>query len=145
MISILEFSPYRNQAITENSMTLYTGETLAASTICTAIIALVIGFIIGLMFTGRKGNGINRNTSSISNHTNGNRSPVEIASNGKLKMISAGTEIYDKTLKLKRYVNSNQTNVNMTASKFLHLYCSTLNSMTEGKIKYLLIVCLPFG
>ena len=75
---------------------------MAASTICTALIALIIGFIIGLMFTGRKGNGNNRNTSSMSNHDNGNRSPVEFAANGKLKMISAGTEIYDKTLKLKR-------------------------------------------
>ena len=99
---ILAYSPYRNKQITENSMKLYTGETLAASTICTAIIALIIGFIIGLMFTARKANVINRNTSSISNRTNGNRSPVEIATNGKLKMISAGTEIYDKTLKLKR-------------------------------------------
>ena len=88
-------------------MTLYSGETLAASTICTAIIALIIGFIIGLMFTARKGNGINRNTASMSNHVNGNRASVEIASNGKLKMISAGTEIYDKTLKLKRYVDKN--------------------------------------
>ena len=85
-------------------MTLYTGDTLAASTICTAIIALIVGFIIGLMFTGRKGNRINRNTSSMTNHANGNRAPVEIASNGKIKMISAGTDIYDKTVKLKRYV-----------------------------------------
>ena len=102
IFGILAYSPYRNKPKTEDAMKLYTGETLAASTICTAIIALVVGFIIGLMFTARKANIINRNTSSITNHTHGNRSPVEIATNGKLKMISAGTEIYDKTLKLKR-------------------------------------------
>ena len=88
--------------MTDSSITLYTGETLAASTICTAIIALIVGFIIGLLFTGRKGRGNNRNISSMSSNDNGNRSPVEFAANGKLKMISAGTEIYDKTLKLKR-------------------------------------------
>ena len=89
--------------MTDSSITLYTGETLAASTICTAIIALIVGFIIGLMFTGKKGaRGSNRNMSSMSGNDNGNRSPVEFAANGKLKMISAGTEIYDKTLKLKR-------------------------------------------
>ena len=88
--------------MTDSSITLYTGETLAASTICTAIIALIVGFIIGLMFTGRKGRGTNRSTSSMSGNDSGNRSPVEFAANGKLKMISAGTEIYDKTLKLKR-------------------------------------------
>ena len=55
------------------------------------------------MFTGKKGaRGSNRNMSSMSGNDNGNRSPVEFAANGKLKMISAGTEIYDKTLKLKR-------------------------------------------
>ena len=102
MYFVLAYSPYRNKAVTGNSMTLYTGETLAASTICTAIIALIVGFMIGLMCTGRKGNISSRNNSSISGHSNGSRSPGEISSTGKIKMISAGTDIYDKTIKLKR-------------------------------------------
>ena len=81
---------------------LYTGETLAASTICTALLALIVGFIIGIMFTTKKANESSQHSSSISNRQHGNRSPVDIAASGKLKMISAGTEIHDKALRLKR-------------------------------------------
>ena len=89
----------------------------------TAVLALIVGFLVGIAVNSHKkwshrwsggigGGGHQRGGGALSttensnggsnDRRNGRSAEPSIAANGKLTLVSAGTEIYDKTLALKR-------------------------------------------